>query len=322
MIINHNISAMNAQRLFDINHKSMNVNIERLSSGMRINRSRDDAAGLAISERMRAQVRGLNVASRNAQDGISLIQTAEGWLQETQDVIQRMRELAVQAANGVYTTEDRAYMQIEVNQLIDEVDRISQQAQFSDSAEQQLLGGTYGSPIPASPTSASQASDGDRAAAFANFTNVHVSEEDNALQIHVGANADQFLRVTIDNMNAHALGIRQATAEEAPRPEEVRNLSVEDEANANMSLTQLDQALSIVNAQRARLGAFQNRLEHAMRGINLASENLQASESLIRDTNMAGEMVDFVRNQILSQSTASMLAQANLKPQLVLRVLG
>lgn len=318
MRIYHNISAMNAHRVFMINHQEMDVNIERLSSGMRINRSRDDAAGLAISERMRAQVRGLNVAARNAQDGISLIQTAEGWLQEVTDLLQRIRELSVQAANGVYTSEDRIYMQLETNQLIDEIDRIASQAQFSDSKEQKLLSGTFGRPSPISPTQsigAGQALTEDQINALDD-----IPEEINPLIIHVGANMDQNERITIDNMHADALGLR--TGENNPQEIETVPVNITSIEGANQALASVDNALTMVSAQRARLGAFHNRLEHAIKGINIAAENLQSAESKIRDTDMAREMVEFVKNQILSQSTASMLAQANLKPQLILRVLG
>lgn len=316
MRIYHNISAMNAERVFNINHQEMNGNIEKLSSGMRINRASDDAAGLAISERLRAQVRGLKMASRNTQDGISLIRTAEGWLQETTNVIQRIRELSVQAANGVYTAEDRHYMQLEVNQLLSEIDRISAQAQFSDGYSQLLLNGTYGKEKPDLPPGY-QLGTGTGTGTTATTTTgtVATDKPDKALVIHVGANMDQRLWVTIDKMDTVALQLRD-TAGGDPK------VNVSSTETANTSIGVLDVALALVNSQRATLGAFHNRLEHSIKGTDIATENLQSAESIIRDTDMASEMVEFVKNQILSQTTASMLAQANLKPQLILRVIG
>jgi flagellin len=296
----------------------LSVNLERLSSGMRVNRASDDAAGLAISERLRAQVRGLNMGSRNTQDGISLIRTAEGWLQETTDVIQRIREISVQAANGVYTSEDRHYLQLEANQLLMEIDRIAYQAQFSDGSSQLLLDGTFGGQPPIPP--GYEGRTGDAAAAVttpAGSIPVDGMPEGNKLIVHIGANMDQRIFVKIDNMDTVSLGLA-----EGDRAARTWKISLSDEDAANQSIGTMDVALAIVNSQRATLGSFHNRLEHTMKGTDYAAENLQAAESLIRDTDMASEMVEFVKNQILSQTTASMLAQANLKPQLILRVIG
>jgi flagellin len=323
MRINHNLSAMNAQRLFGINNGNLKVDMERLSSGMRVNRSRDDAAGLAISERMRGQIRGFNMASRNAQDGISLIQTAEGWLQESTDVVQRMRELSVQAANGVYTNEDRYYIGLEMAQLVDEVDRIANQAQFSAGSQLILNGTAFGSTDPAAIAERAHIGklDGDTGAAATAGTGLPMttitSPDDaavNKLVVHIGPNTDQRIAVTIDRMDSVALQLKEDGG--------ATKIGVNTVDEANQSIQVLDNSLQIINHQRAQLGAFQNRLEHSIRGIDYAAENLQAAESKIRDSDMAKEMVDFVKDQILSQSTASMLAQANMKPQVVMRILG
>jgi len=316
MIINHNISAMNAHRMLVNNNEDSSKVMEKLSSGIRVNRAGDDAAGLSVSEKMRAQVRGLNMAYRNAQDGVSLIQTAEGYLQETTSAIQRMRELSVQAANGVYTPEDRSYIQSEVQQLTNEVERIAQQAEFNkiplflgnlgSAAEAQGLGTAN----PNNPTTAQPLTNPDTA----------------ALPLHIGPNVDQRIFISISNMTTGALGLGESIQPSSTSPEEKTQvqakLDLTNAEGANQAIATLDKALSLVNAERTKLGAYQNRLETAMRGIGVASENLQASESRVRDTDMAKEMIDFVKLNILSQSSTSMLSQANLRPQLVLRVLG
>ncbi|POR03966.1 flagellin [Alkalispirochaeta sphaeroplastigenens] len=284
MIINHNMSAMFAQRRQGITTQDVQGNIEKLSSGLRINRAGDDASGLAVSEKMRSQIRGLNQASRNAADGISLIQTTEGHLQSSQDVLQRLRELAVQSANGIYTAEDRMQIQVEVSQLISEIDRVASHAQFNGM---NLLTGR-----------------------FARDTGNNVVTA--SMYFHIGANMDQRERVYIGTMTAAALGLRQ--------DQEMMSLSSPDSANASIGL--LDTALRTVNKQRADLGAYQNRLEMAVQGIDIAAENLQAAESRIRDVDMASEVVDFTKNQILAQSSTAMLAQANTQGQSVLQLLG
>jgi flagellin len=285
MIINHNLSAMFADRSLKVTQGFLTKSMEKLSSGLRINRAGDDASGLAVSEKLRAQVRGLNMASFNASNGISFIQVAEGYLQETEDVVQRLRELSVQAANGIYTEEDRMYIQIEVSALVAEVDRIASHAQFNGM---NMLTGRY---------------------ARATGQNVPTA----SMWFHIGANMDQRTKVYIGTMTAAGLGIRNVGDDSF--------ISLETPESANRTIGTLDVALRIVNKQRADLGAYQNRLEHAVRGIDIGAENLQAAESRIRDTNMANEMVEYVRNQILSQSGMAMLAQANQRGMSVLQLL-
>lgn len=289
MIINHNLSAMFAQRQNKFNGLEVDGNIEKLSSGQRINRAGDDASGLAVSEKMRAQIRGLNQAERNAADGISFIQTTEGYLQETQDILQRIRELAVQASNGIYTTEDRMQIQVEVSALVDEVNRIASHAQFNGM---NMLTGR-----------------------FAEETGTNVVTA--SMWFHIGANMDQRERVFIGTMTAQGLGI-QGTAG-LPHTASFISLSTPDKAN--QTLGRVDVALRRVSKQRADLGAYQNRLEHARVGLSVGAENLQASESQIRDTDMAAEVVEFTKNQILVQASNAMLAQANQQSQSVLQLL-
>ncbi|HKJ85913.1 MAG TPA: flagellin [Spirochaetia bacterium] len=285
MIINHNLSAMFAQRERGVVARELTGNIEKLSSGMRINRAGDDPAGLAVSEKMRSQIRGLNQASRNAADGISFIQTSEGYLQESQDIMQRIRELSVQASNGIYTAEDRMQIQVEISQLVDEVDRIASHAQFNGM---NMLTGR-----------------------FARDTGENVVTA--SMWFHIGANMDQREQVYIGTMTAAGLGVRNSD-------NSIVSLSTPE--NANRTIGIVDAALRKVNKQRADLGAYQNRLEHAIRGLDVGAENLQASESRIRDTDMAAEIVKYTTNQILLQSSTAMLAQANTTPQSVLQLLG
>jgi flagellin len=285
MIINHNISSIFANRSLKINDFNVDRDIERLSSGMRINRAGDDASGLAVSEKMRSQIRGLYRAARNGEDGISFIQTAEGYLQQSQDVMQRLRELAVQAANGIYTTQDRMMMQVEVSQLVDEVDRIASHAQFN---EMNMLTGRFGNDNQGQYVGAS-------------------------MWFHIGANMDQRKRVFIGTMTTRGLGIRSLSTAS------FITLSTPDDANKAIGV--LDQALMKVSKQRADLGAYQNRLEYAVKGAMIGYENLQAAESRIRDTDMAEQMSTFVKDQILTASATAMLGQANMKPQSVLRLL-
>ena len=281
MVINHNMSAMFAQRsqgLTDLNNQK---NMEKLSSGMKINRAGDDASGLAVSEKMRSQIRGLNQASTNAKNGISFIQTTEGYLQETEDIIQRIRELAVQSSNGIYTDEDRMQIQVEVSSLIAEVDRIASCAQFNGM---NMLTGRFARPTGENSVTAS-------------------------MWLHIGANMDQRTQVYIGTMSATALGLR------AVGTEEIMTLESPDEANR--AIGTLDEAIKKINKQRAD----QNRLEKTVVGLDIGAENLQASESRIRDTDMAKEMVDFTKNQVLSQAGTAMLAQANQSSQNVLSLL-
>jgi flagellin len=285
MIINHNLSAMFAERSLGVTQASTNKGMEKLSSGLRINRAGDDASGLAVSEKMRSQVRGLNRASANASDGISFIQTTEGYIQETGDILQRLRELAVQSANGIYTAEDRMQIQVEVSQLVDEIDRIASHAQFNGL---NMLTGLFARPAGENTVTAS-------------------------MWFHIGANMDQREQVFVGTMTSAGLGLRNAG--------DSTFISLESADDANRSIGTLDSALKIVNKQRADLGAYQNRLEHAIRGVDIGAENLQAAESRIRDTNMAKQMVDFTRDQILTQSGTAMLAQANQRTSSVLSLL-
>ncbi len=285
MIINHNLSAMTAQRQNGIAGANSAGNMAKLSSGMRINKAGDDASGLAVSEKMRSQIRGLQQASRNASDGISFIQTAEGFLQETTDIVQRIRELAVQSSNGIYTSEDRMQIQVEVSQLVDELDRVASHAQFNGM---NMLTGRFAAETGTNTVTAS-------------------------MWLHIGANMDQRERIHIGTMTSDALGLRQLGTGE------IMSLSTPEQSNRNIGV--LDQALKTINKQRADLGAYQNRMEMAIRGIDVGAENLQASESRIRDLDMAKESVDFTKNQILSQASNAMLAQANQRGQSVLQLL-
>lgn len=277
MIINHNISAMNSYRNLKNKNDRIGKSLERLSSGLRINKAGDDAAGLAISEKMRAQVNGLAMAARNAQDGISLIQTAEGALNETHAILQRMRELAVQSANDTNTTADRAQLQKEMNQLRQEVDRIADTTEFNTRV---LMTGTFSG---------------------------------NGIRFHIGANSGQFISLQIGNMKASALGISGAQAS--------LSLSITSNTTADSSITTINDAIEAVSTQRARFGAIQNRIEHTIKNLRNVHENLQASESRIRDADMADEMTVFSKDRILAQSGTSMLAQANASPQGVLQLL-
>jgi len=281
MIINHNMSAMYANRTLAHRGNSVANNIEKLSSGMRINKGGDDASGLAVSEKLRSQIRGLNQADRNIQNGVSFIQTAEGYLNETQDILHRLRELSVQSANGVYTSEDRMQIQVEVSQLVDEVNRIASHAQFNGM---NMLTGNFS------------------------------RDSETIMQFQVGANMDQSERVYIGTMTAQALGIQGAQGSS-----ETINISTPEDSN--MAIGMVDSALKVVSQQRADLGAYQNRFEMASKGVSIAAENLQAAESRIRDVDMASEMVDYTKNQILVQANTAMLAQANASTQSVLQLL-
>ena len=270
MIINHNMSSINASNGLKFKTVDVDKSMAKLSSGIKINKAGDDASGLAVSEKMRGQIKGLNQAERNVQNGISFIQASEGYLQETQDIVHRIRELAVQASNGIYAEEDRSYIQVEVDQLVDEVNRIASHAQFNGI---NMLTG-----------------------AFANPQNENANTTA-SMWLHVGANMDQREQLFIE-------------------------VSIKDPTAANMTIGRMDEALRVLNSQRADLGAYQNRFEMAQKGIANASENLQSAESLIRDADMAAESVNFVKDSILVQSSTAMLAQANTRPQTVLQLLG
>ena len=283
MIINHNLSAMFASRFEGMNTRALQSSAERLSSGQQINSAKDGAAELAISEAMRSQIRGLNRASKNIGDGISFIQVAEGYLQETTDVLQRIRELAVQSANGVWDDSARMQIQVEVSQLVAEVDRIASSAQFNGM---NLLTGRF------------------------------AKDSDTVMQFQIGANVDQNIRAYVGTMTSQALGLTgiQGTDERI-------SISSPDEANSTIAV--LDNALKNVNKQRADLGAYTNRMELAQKGINVAVENTQAAESRIRDTDVAKEMVEYSKNQILVESSSAMLAQSlNINRFAVAKLLG
>jgi flagellin len=288
MIINHNMSAMYANRLLNVRGADVDKDIQKLSSGMRINKAGDDASGLAVSEKMRGQIRGLNQATRNIENAVSFIQTSEGYLQETQDILHRIRELSVQSANGIYTPEDRMQIQVEVSQLVDEVNRIASHAQFNGM---NMLTGKFANP----------ASGGlDQFQMF----------------FQVGANMDQRERAFIGTMTAEALKLVNAQGAQG----EMVSISTPDSANQTIGI--VDEALKTVSKQRADLGAYQNRVEMAAKGVAVASENMQAAESLIRDADIAAQMVEFTKDSILLQSSTAMLAQANLKPRSVLQLLA
>ena len=277
MIINNNLNAMNAHRQMGINLNQNANSMEKLSSGLRINRAGDDAAGLAISEKMRGQIRGLDQASRNSQDGISLIQTAEGALNEVHAILQRQRELAVQSANDTNIAVDREALQDEFAELSSEIERIMNNTQFN---QQNLLDGTTGSA--------------------------------GVVEIHVGANTGE--KMTLDFAQT---GIN-LTAEHAA----VSALDIStSQASADAAIDVVNAQIESVSAGRSKLGAYQNRLEHTIKNLDNASENLQAAESRIRDVDMAKEMMEFTRSNILNQASQAMLAQANQQPQAVLQLL-
>ena len=280
MVINFNQAAAFSSRMEGINTANVLKTSKELSSGMRINSAADDASGLAVSEKMRSQIRGLNQASRNVMNGVSMLQTAEGYMQSTTDILQRIRELAVQSANGIYSDEDRAMLQTEVEQLVSEVDRISQTAEFNGMT---LLSGRF-------------AEDG--------------------IKLQVGANTDQNFTVKLGNMSATALGLKVAGQDGTEQ-----SISLSDPESANMALATVDEALKVVNKNRADVGASMNRMEMAQKGINIASENIAASESRIRDADMAKTITEHVKNQILQQSSVSLLSQANTNSQNVLALL-
>jgi flagellin len=391
MIINHNLNAMNAHRNMSGNTALAGKSMEKLSSGLRINRAGDDAAGLAISEKMRGQIRGLDQASRNAQDGISMIQTAEGALNETHSILQRMRELAVQSSNDTNVTVDRSEIQKEMNQLADEVDRIANTTEFNtqklldgskvglkdkvngavtlekntganvavnalvaSSLDKLNEGGTIvitrtatssgttmlanqfkiGDPNGTGATGASLGSTGLSISNVGTGSNIQITGLNNlkvgesitlkitkmdaaktdatkAISFQIGANSGQNMLVGIDSMKAQDLGIRNGN----------QAVDVSSYEKATAAVTSIQTATERVSAQRSQLGAFQNRLEHTINNLNTSSENLQASESRVRDVDMAKEMMSFSKNNILSQAAQAMLAQANQQPQGVLQLL-
>ncbi len=379
MIINHNLMALNTHRQLSINNSASQKSLEKLSSGYRINRAGDDAAGLAISEKMRGQIRGLNQASRNALDGISLIQTAEGALNETQAILQRMRELAVQSANDTNVDADRQSIQDEINQLAREITRIAETTEFNT---QKLLNGTLkdiafhiganqGQNITLSinnmdayalrVTQAMVSTRDFSQVTLENLTTTAISVKfitsggstpdifaatstTLTINVRVGtgtatataqqivdkinnhANASKYVIARVRNQATAAMSAVASTALSATTytPADSKNglgISVSTQANADKAITVINNAINMVSAERSKLGAIQNRLEHTIKNLDTSSENLQASESRIRDVDMAKEMMEFTKNSILQQAATAMLAQANQQPQSVLQLL-
>jgi flagellin len=271
--IYNNVEAQMAHRQLSSTNTQLSRTMERLSSGLRINRAADDAAGLAVSEEMRSQIRGMNVASRNAQDGVSMVQVADGALGGVNDMLQRIRDLSVQAANGTLTDQQRSNLDQEVQSIVAEMARVAADTEFNGV---KILSGS-------------------------------VATAANAVTLQVGANGSQVIAFTIGTMSAADLGIS--------------GIAIGSAASATQAIASVDAAIRQVNASRASMGAIQNRLEQTISRLDLTSENLQAAESRVRDADMATEMIDFTRNQILQQSGTAMLAQANQAPQTILRLL-
>ena len=279
MVINNNMMSLFASRQEGINTSNLQKTMEKLSSGEKINKAADDSANLAVSEKMRSQIRGLNKASQNAQNAVSFVQTAEGYLNETTSVLQRIRELAVQASNSIYSDEDRNLLQIEVSQLVSEVDRIAYSAEFNGF---KMLTGRF---------------------------------EANPISFHIGANVDQNIQINISSATAEKLGLKGIQGDSE------NSISIATADEANMTIATIDEALKNVNSQRASIGATQNRMEMAVKGLNIAAENTIASESRIRDTDYASMMVEHVKNQILQSASTAMISQANSQSQNVLQLL-
>ena len=275
MVVQHNLRAMNSNRMLGITSSAQSKSTEKLSSGYKVNRAADDAAGLAISEKMRRQIRGLTQASLNAQDGISAVQTAEGALNEVHDMLQRMNELAVKAANGTNQSEDQSYIQSEVDALVDEIDRVSTTTTFN---ERNLLDGSWSDGI--------------------------------ALQVGAEGTSQNTISVTINEMSSSGISVN-----------DLKSSGVSCQSNAQNAISTIKAAIKAVNEQRSDLGAIQNRLEHTIKNLDNVVENTTAAESQIRDTDMASEMVEYSKKQILAQAGQAMLAQSNTANQGVLSLL-
>ncbi len=285
MIVKTNISSVNTNRIMKFQQDDITKNYRNISSGKRINTSGDDASGLAVSERMTAQIKGLARAEKNALDGLSFLQTAEGYLQQTNKVFIRIRELSIQAANGIYSSDDRIYIQVELSQLVDEVDRLASYAEFNGLP---MLTGR--------------------------FANVEAGGNPTAsMWFHVGANTDQNIRAYIATMTAHALGIRNADNQ--------MTISISSPEKANQLIAVVDKALQKIHKQLADFGGYNNRLDYVRQSLAIANENLTAARSRIRDVDMAAEISDLVKNQILNQTQTAMLAQSNQRSQSVLTLL-
>lgn len=293
MRINHNIPALNAHRLLTQNSNATSKTLERLSSGKRINRASDDAAGLAIAEKMRAQSKGLHVASRNSLDGVSLVQTAEGAMNEIHAMLQRMRELAVQASNGTYNNEDKQTIENEVDELLAEIDNIVKTTNFN---EKKLIDGSLDGNDPDPDIAATK-----------------------KIVLQIGANANENMSFTIDNLDTFALGIGDEVDEDGTiiTPNKIDLINEPSQA-----IVKLDEAIKQVSAVRSKLGAIQNRLEHTIANVDNTAENLTAALSRIEDVDMALEMSTFTKLNILTQAGTAMLAQANQRPQSILQLLS
>ena len=365
MRINHNISALNTYNKMTVNQNAATKNMEKLSSGQRINRAGDDAAGLAISEKMRGQIRGLEQAATNAQDGISLIQTAEGALNETHAILQRMRELSVQSANDTNTAEDRQQLQNEVDQLSNEITRIAKDTTFNNS---NLLDGSFdgkfhiganaGQNLSVNIGKMDSASLGTTGSVtledmvivngtgeeltvkFANDTKgkseYDADKKELTLTLQSGADVktEDVVKLINDNQKLQEAGIyatggstkvlvanAQVTNVNGQTEEATAGISISTQQDASNAITSLDAAINSVSAERAKMGAVQNRLEHTINNLSTSAENLTAAESRIRDVDMAKEMMEMTKNNILQQAAQSMLAQANQTPQNVLQLL-
>ena len=356
MRINNNLMAMNAYRQLGITNSAGAKAMEKLSSGLRINRAGDDAAGLAISEKMRGQIRGLTQASRNAQDGISLIQTAEGALNETHAILQRMRELAVQAATDTNTEVDRSEIQKEVNELIDEINRIAEQTQFNElnlldgsfSGKKFHIGANEGQAITLDINLMGsvfvEATQGTDAVDGVSNQTVLKDNDDEIVAVQVDgswyavddvqSDGDPSTPALVAKQGAVALSVKQdgntyliendglgvgSLRVDDPNSSSTGGIMTNDSASA--AITTIQKAIETVSAERSKLGAYQNRLEHTIRNLDTSAENLQASESRIRDIDMAKEMMEFTKNNILQQAATAMLAQANMAPSGVLQLL-
>ncbi|MFY9311945.1 MAG: flagellin [Tepidanaerobacteraceae bacterium] len=374
MRINNNIMALNTHRQLSINNTNTSKSLEKLSSGYRINRAGDDAAGLAISEKMRAQIRGLNMASKNAQDGISLIQTAEGALTEVHEILQRMRELAVQSANDTNVTVDRSEIQKEIDQLAAEITRISGTTQFNT---QNLLTGEFNATFHIGANSGQSVKlhisnmsaealnvEGYKPTDVKGVTGLQVTSKDGTevtikyveasatgatttasynsgvITVTLGTDSDGNISATHQSIKSALEGVSgapisvgttddfvEATVVSEVLEDTVVNTSkggidVSDQTAADAAIKTINEAIEKVSAERSKLGAMQNRLEHTIKNLDTSAENLQAAESRIRDVDMAKEMMEFTKQNILMQAATAMLAQANMAPQTVLQLLG
>lgn len=280
MIVNFNQSAAFASRIANINDMNVRNTMNALASGKRINSAKDDASGLAVSTKMKSMIKGLNQASRNIADGSSMLNVASGYLQETTDILQRIRELAVQSSNGIYSDEQRSMIQIEVSQLVSEIDRIASSATFNGL---QLFTGRF-------------------------------ANGNEAITLHIGSQADQQISFNLEAATSESFGLKnmQGTGE---------SLSISSPDEANMAIATVDEALLRVSRQQSLIGANQNRMEVAKQGIDIASENMAAANSRIEDADLAEKLVEFSKNQVLSQSSLAMIAQANSQSQNVLALL-